>query len=78
MTEFDNTNRGVLFTNSYKQADNHPDYKGKINVDGTDKELAGWKKKDKNGKVFLSLSVSEPYVKEQPVTSDDDDEDTPF
>jgi len=57
----DYTNSGILFKNDYKN-DNPkaPDYKGKINFDGEEKELAAWVKKGKNGK-FLSLSVSEPY-----------------
>ena len=65
MTEgkWDNTNRGVLFKNEYKkEGGKQPDYKGKINVDGVDKELAAWIKEGKSGK-FMSLSVSEPYVK---------------
>jgi len=58
----DYENKGILFKNDYKENDNHPDYKGKINVDGKEKELAAWVKKGKKGK-FLSLSVSEPYDK---------------
>ena len=56
----DYENKGILFKNDYKENDNHPDYKGKINIGGEEKELAAWVKKGKNGK-FLSLSVSEPY-----------------
>lgn len=58
-------NTGVLFTNQ-KKADNHPDYKGKANVNGKEVEIAGWIKEGKNGK-YLSLSFKEPYVK--PTTS---------
>lgn len=57
-------NKGILFKNDYKENDNHPYYKGKINVEGKEFELAAWVKEGKNGK-FLSLSVSEPYEKEQ-------------
>jgi uncharacterized protein (DUF736 family) len=63
---YDNTNTGVLFTNK-KSMDNHPDVKGKININGVEYELAGWtKQSDKIGK-FLSLKVS-PMTKpeEQP------------
>ena len=66
MSDFDNTNRGVLFVNNRKEKDNHPDYTGNINVDGTEKQLSAWKKTSKNGKTFLSISVSEPYKKEEP------------
>jgi len=66
MSDFDNTNRGVLFVNNRKEKDTHPDYTGNINVDGTEKQLSAWKKTSKNGKTLLSISVSEPYKKEEP------------
>lgn len=60
-TQFDNTNTGAIFKND-KKADNHPDYKGKINVDGIDKEIALWVKTSKDGsKTFFSAKISEPY-----------------
>ena len=62
--DFDNTNRGVLFPESAKESDRHPDYTGSINVDGKDYRLAGWKKTGKSGVPFLSLSVSEHKPKE--------------
>jgi hypothetical protein len=61
MSNYDNTNRGALFTNDRKQADNHPDYQGKINVDGTDWEISGWSRTGKSGKKFMSLSVKPPW-----------------
>ena len=63
---YDNTNTGAIFKND-KKAENHPDYKGKINVDGVDKEIALWIKKSKDGtKEFLSAKISEPFVKNEP------------
>lgn len=58
MTEYDNTNRGVLFQNFRKETDKQPDYKGELNVDGVELQIAGWKKTSKKGHTFLSLSVS--------------------
>jgi uncharacterized protein (DUF736 family) len=56
-------NSGAIFKNE-KKADNHPDYKGKINVDGVDKEIALWLKTSKDGKTkYFSVKVSEPYQK---------------
>ena len=59
---YDNTNTGAIFKND-KKADNHPDYKGKINVKGKDFEIALWVKDGKNGK-FFSAKISEPYKKD--------------
>lgn len=58
-------NKGILFKNDYKQKDNQPDYKGKINVEGKELELAAWVRKGEKGS-FMSLSVSEPYKKDKP------------
>jgi len=66
MSNYDNTNSGVLFTHA-KKADNQPDYKGKINVGGKDYDLAGWVKQGKSGQ-FLSLKVSEPFQPTQQAT----------
>jgi uncharacterized protein (DUF736 family) len=63
MSDFDNTNRGVLFPNDRKQSDKHPDFKGKGNFGGVDFEVAAWRKKGRNGTTFISLSFKEPYVK---------------
>ena len=56
---YDNTNKGALWKNDRKETENHPDYTGKLNIDGNEKRLAAWVKKDKNGKNFMSLQLSE-------------------
>ena len=56
--EYDNTNRGAIFKNDDKQQDNHPDYKGSLNVNGVDMWVSGWlKTSEKTGNKFMSLSV---------------------
>lgn len=65
---FDNTNRGVMFKNQKKDSERHPDYTGKVNVDGKDYDLSCWIKQSKSGQKFFSLSVKEPWVK--PVGAD--------
>lgn len=57
--EYDQTNRGALFLNDRKTSDNHPDWKGRLNINGTDYWLSGWKKQTKAGPV-LSLSLGDP------------------
>lgn len=83
MAEYDNTNRGALFSNKEnKTAENHPDYKGSINVNGTDFWLSAWLKTSKEGKKFMSLSVmpkeSKPAAKPKQAYHGDDDGDIPF
>ena len=55
--QFDNTNQGVLFKNDKGDNQSRPDYKGTINVNGTEFWLAAWIKSSKAGKKYMSLSV---------------------
>ena len=85
MAEFDNTNRGVLFKNK-KKTEKGPDYTGKLDVDGTDFELAAWIRKSQKGTMFMSLSLGKQLEKEEPkakpqltnASMDDDDNEIPF
>lgn len=64
--EYDNTNSGVLFKNQ-SENEKAPMYRGKINVDGKEYELAAWLREAKSGKgKFLSLKVQEPRQKQAP------------
>ena len=56
-------NTGAIFKNDNKKADNHPDYKGKVNVNGKEMEVALWMKTSAKGVKFMSASFSEPFVK---------------
>ncbi len=84
MAEYEHkAGNGSIFKNQYKENDNQPDYKGSIKLqDGSDKELAAWVKQDKNGNSFLSLSISDPYVKkdepQQSTNSNAKVDDLPF
>ena len=57
MSDYDDTNRGALFKNDKKESETHPDYKGSINVDGTEYWLSSWLNKSKAGATYMSLSV---------------------
>ncbi len=56
MSDYDDTNRGVLFKNDKEGNERRPDYKGSINVNGTEFWLSAWIKEGQKGK-FMSLSV---------------------
>ena len=80
MTEYSNENTGVLFKN---ESDNEkaPNYKGKINVDGKEYELAAWIREAKSGKgKFMSLKVQEPRQKKPEPAKEiaDMDDDIPW
>jgi hypothetical protein len=80
---YDNTNRWTLNKNDRKDKDSHPDYKGKINVNGVEFYLDGWIKEGANGK-FISGSIKEigangSAPRPQPTAFDTDlDDDVPF
>lgn len=63
-TKYDNTNKGVLFPNSYKKTEKHPDYVGTGNYGGVDFSVSAWIRESKNGTEFLSLSIQEPKEKQ--------------
>jgi hypothetical protein len=56
-------NSGTLFKNLNKTKDTHPDMTGTGMVNGKEVRLSAWTKQGKSSK-FLSVSFSEPYVKE--------------
>jgi hypothetical protein len=59
--QFDNSM--VMFENEYyAEGGKSPMFKGKLTVNGVDKEFALWAK-EKDGKVFYSGKITDPYVK---------------
>lgn len=63
--EYDNTNTGVFFRKDKEGNEKRPDYKGTLNVEGKEYEIAGWKRMSKAGKPFVSLKISEPFEKKE-------------
>jgi uncharacterized protein (DUF736 family) len=51
-------NTGSLFR-AEKESDKHPDYTGRIDVNGTLFYLSAWLNESKTGKKYLALRVSE-------------------
>ena len=76
--EYDNTNRGSLFKNDRKETDKHPNYKGSLNVAGTDYWISAWIKKSKEGSTFMSLSVEEKGKDNRKTVVEIDDSEIPF
>lgn len=68
--QYDNTNTGMLRKNQRKEKDSHPDYRGKINVNGMDFWLSAWIKVGREGsklagEKYMSLSL-QPIEEQQP------------
>ena len=75
-------NTGAIFKNDKKTAETQPDYKGKVNVNGKEMEVALWLKTSQSGMKYFSATFQEPYVR--PVLSPPaepfklEDDDLPF
>ena len=79
MSEYDNTNSGVLFANKYKEnGDSRPDFVGNIDVKGTEYRLAGWKNVSKGGKRHISVKVEDAKPKEDGESSSNSNDEVPF
>jgi hypothetical protein len=87
MSQYDNTNRGIISKNLRKESEAHPDIKGTLNVDGVEYWLDGWLKQRTDGTgSFYSLSVkpknapaaAKPVQKPAPQQMADVDDDIPF
>lgn len=82
-----NENRGSLSLNAKKTTDKHPDYKGKITIDGKQYWLSGWSKTNDSGD-WISLSAdlangntataAKPIAKPAAAPFADDDMTIPF
>lgn len=71
-------NTGAIFKNDNKKSENHPDYKGKVNVNGKEMDVALWLKESSKGTKYFSASFSEPYVAERRLINDEQENDLPF
>lgn len=58
MTQHSNENRGAIWKNDDKQSDNHPDFKGSLNVDGVEYWVSAWKRKEGASAKAPALSFS--------------------
>ena len=74
MSTYDNTNTGALFPNDKGDNPKRPDFRGTINVGGTDYNVAGWRKESKNGKKFLSLKLDQKTDGGNQSANNDEDE----
>lgn len=57
-------NTGAIFKNKNKSAENHPDYRGVLNANGKEMDIALWLRESKSGVKFFSVMLTEPYEKD--------------
>ena len=75
MSDYDNTNRGAMFPNKYKEdGDKRPDHTGNLNVDGKEFKIAAWQSTSKAGNDYLSVKINEPEMSD----SSSDTDEIPF
>jgi hypothetical protein len=72
---YDNTNTGILFKNDIGDNPKRPAYKGKIDVDGKEYQLAGWLREGKSNK-FISLKIDDKAAAKS--AAKEDDSEIPF
>lgn len=73
MTDYDNTNSGVLFKNDRKERPNQPDYRGSLDVEGVQYWVSAWIKtagpSARNpGSKFFSIAIQEQEQMGEPTT----------
>ena len=83
MSDYDDTNTGALFKNDKGDVENRPDYKGPLNVNGEEMQVAAWLRVAKSGQKYMSLKVDKKYEAptnqpDDPGTSHDLDDEVPF
>lgn len=55
---YDNRNRGAIWKNDDRREDNHPDFKGSINVEGVEYWVSAWRRKEGAAAKAPALSFS--------------------
>ena len=66
MTDYTNTNRGSIWKNDKKEKDTHPDFTGKLDVEGVEYWVSAWKRKPDAGPKAPALSFSVKRKDEAP------------
>ncbi len=78
--QYNNQNKGVIFKNDKKGNEKAPDYKGTIDIEGKEYEIALWVREGKNGKFFSTIQkakeqrpmTAESLISSMPKPSEDD------
>jgi uncharacterized protein (DUF736 family) len=59
MSNYDNNNSGAIFKNDKRETENHPMYKGSLNVEGKEYWVSVWvNTSQKSGQKYMSLKLN--------------------
>ena len=58
MSQYDNNMTAVLFQNTERKSDKHPQWKGHVEIDGRKYWVSGWERMTKRGDA-ISLKIEE-------------------
>jgi hypothetical protein len=72
--EYDNTNAGASFKNTYKKKESQPDMTGTLNVEGVDYRMSGWFNESEKAGKYIKWKVA----KKEEDSSPKDDASAPF
>jgi len=83
MSDYDESDKGVLFKNDKRGNDKAPDYRGKGNYGGKDFDISAWINESKSGMKYMALKLQKPYqasepVSEQPIAEEQTEDEIPF
>ena len=64
----ENKNSGALFRNDKRETEKHPEYTGKITIEGRDYYLSAWVNEMQNGQKYFAIKAT-PKVEATPTTT---------
>lgn len=64
----ENKNSGALFRNEKRATEQHPEYTGKITIEGKDYYLSAWVNEMQNGQKYFAIKAT-PKVEATPTTT---------
>ena len=59
MADYTTVGTGLVFKNLKRANQNQPHYSGTVKINGDDRVVSMWAKKDKNDNTFYSISIQE-------------------
>ena len=66
--ENNKNNSGALFRNDKRETEKHPEYTGKITIEGVEYYLSAWVNEMRNGQKYFAIKAT-PKVEATPATT---------